>query len=788
VVWAVVAVFAALFVAGCSAGSASDFEQVGSVGAALCSGLKISATAEQADPSKVDVAATGASCDVGETPVYAYYYLPPSGGYVLFQNFTASPTAVWNTAGLPSGAYQVVVVVRAASGGGQSSAYLDKSYYVGTTCSSTTAFNFSPAAPQPSGTQVTLSATATCTGSGTPTFQYLYAVAGSSSYSYVNNDSSFHAGPVAWNTAGLSGNYTLIVFARAAGNTGGGESYLYGSYTFGTASTVCKTVSISASPASPQPIGATLTLTATSSPCSNPEYQFYYRVYGPSAFTPIGTWGSASRQWNTTGLTQSGTYEILVAVRNIGNTGGADVYSEIAYALGSTCSSTSVNASPPSPQGVGTSITLTGSATCSNSAAAEYRFQFLKTGDAAASQIGTGYSTSPVVWDTSALTAGTYQLTIFARAVGSGSDYDTFAQVGYTLSPKTVVQMATGTGYHSCAVLNNGTAHCWGNNASGQLGNGTTASSTAGVAVSGLTTVSAVATGEDHSCAVLSDHTVRCWGSNQFGQLGNGTTTSSTTPVTATGISDATAVTCGQNHTCVLRSGGAVSCWGNNPHGEVGDATPTNFPQATSPVTVSGISGATVLSAGGFNTCAVVGGAAKCWGEGTYGALGNGSTTNSFVPVSVTGLTSGVTSIASGIEYGCAVVSGSVSCWGDNTYGQLGNGTKTASTTPVSVQGLSGASQVAANFVSSCALLSGGSVSCWGYNNEGELGNGGSAESLSPSAVSGVNTATLLSVGSVQSCVTLSSGAAQCWGYNAFGQLGNGNTADAHTPVTVSVN
>jgi alpha-tubulin suppressor-like RCC1 family protein len=104
---------------------------------------------------------------------------------------------------------------------------------------------------------------------------------------------------------------------------------------------------------------------------------------------------------------------------------------------------------------------------------------------------------------------------------------------------------------HSCTILADGTAKCWGLNASGQLGNGTTTSSTTTpVSVSGLTSIVAIvaiAAGDEHSCAVLSNGAARCWGANAGGQLGNGTTSSSATPVVVSGITTAVAIATGSS-------------------------------------------------------------------------------------------------------------------------------------------------------------------------------------------------------------------------------------------------
>ena len=132
-------------------------------------------------------------------------------------------------------------------------------------------------------------------------------------------------------------------------------------------------------------------------------------------------------------------------------------------------------------------------------------------------------------------------------------------------------------------MLNTGAVNCWGRNSNGQLGNGTTTDSSAPVAVSAFTDVSATAVsitaGSFHTCAVLNTGAVNCWGTNSFGRLGNGTTTDSSVPVAVAAFTDgatAVSITAGDFHTCALLNTGAVNCWGCNGYGQLGNDTTTD--------------------------------------------------------------------------------------------------------------------------------------------------------------------------------------------------------------------
>jgi alpha-tubulin suppressor-like RCC1 family protein len=209
--------------------------------------------------------------------------------------------------------------------------------------------------------------------------------------------------------------------------------------------------------------------------------------------------------------------------------------------------------------------------------------------------------------------------------------------------PVNVVGLSSGVGAiaaggaHTCAITTAGALKCWGFNGFGEVGDGTTTNRTSPANVSGLGSgVAAVSLGSLHTCAVASGGAAKCWGYNAFGQLGNGSTSDATSPVDVSGLaSGAMGVGAGTIHSCALLSSGAAKCWGANNDGQLGNGSTA---QSETPVDVSGLAGVAQVSAGGYHTCATKSNAeARCWGRNAYGQLGDGTTTSTSAPVAVSG-------------------------------------------------------------------------------------------------------------------------------------------------------
>ena len=263
---------------------------------------------------------------------------------------------------------------------------------------------------------------------------------------------------------------------------------------------------------------------------------------------------------------------------------------------------------------------------------------------------------------------------------------------------------AIASGYeHSCAIASTSNVWCWGLNDAGQLGTqtpttpypspvGAVASPGVGaVSVGPLTNIAALSLGQPFSCALTTGGGVKCWGDNAFGELGNGSTVATSPPVDVTGLaSGQTAISAGSFHACALDTVGLVRCWGRNGNGQLGDGTTAD---RRTPVRLSvQATDATAIAAGGKHTCALLSNrSVVCWGDNTAGQLGDGTTTSRLTPVTVGGLPSSIVAISAGLLFSAALASdGAVYEWGDNSFGQVGDGSLFPRIAPRAVVGGSG--------------------------------------------------------------------------------------------------
>ena len=353
---------------------------------------------------------------------------------------------------------------------------------------------------------------------------------------------------------------------------------------------------------------------------------------------------------------------------------------------------------------------------------------------------------------------------------------------------------------HTCIVLDGG-AKCWGWGFYGQLGNYTNSTAHTPRQVRGLTSgVTQITAGREHTCALVNGG-AWCWGRGVNGRLGHNETNpaaNKSRPTQVWGLtSGVTQISAGGFHTCAVVNGGAF-CWGEGGNGKLGhNETGNEEADKSRPTQVWGLtSGITQISAGREHACAVVNGGAFCWGEGGNGKLGHNEPGNEEAdksrPTQVWGLTSGVTQISAGKFHTCAVVEGAAWCWGAGEQGQLGNnemGEGVHSSIPAQVNGLtSGVTQISAGGNHTCAVV-GGRALCWGVGFNGRLGHNEmpdvSAWKPRPTQVMGLTRGVEQITAAVTHTCALVNSRALCWGLGGNGELGNGGTAVRPAPVAV---
>jgi alpha-tubulin suppressor-like RCC1 family protein len=346
-----------------------------------------------------------------------------------------------------------------------------------------------------------------------------------------------------------------------------------------------------------------------------------------------------------------------------------------------------------------------------------------------------------------------------------------------------IIQIATGVS-HTCAVIQDGTVVCWGNNGIGQLGEPPGAArTTPGPSLIGPTNVLQLSAGWEHSCAVTRSGAVWCWGYNSHSQLGR--VDQPRTPVEVQTLGgEALQVGCHGDtidlgrggFTCALLRTGKVRCWGANTHGQLGNGS--LFESSATPADVLGLSGIEQIAVGHSAACALTGTKdVYCWGYNLDGRLATGSRADSVtVPARVIGL-SDVKMIDGGKDHFCAVVGTTrrVKCWGSDVGGALGDGPPSGNTSRVVVDtGVEPIKEVRAGSRATCALYSSGDVACWGRNAEAEFGNGTMTSRDSVAERTSLMSPTVsLSFRWGTGCALLATRRVQCWGANQ-GNVGSG--------------
>jgi alpha-tubulin suppressor-like RCC1 family protein len=416
---------------------------------------------------------------------------------------------------------------------------------------------------------------------------------------------------------------------------------------------------------------------------------------------------------------------------------------------------------------------------------------------------------------------------IFGVCAVSLSDRSPFDAVNAASRLSRSTQLSLG-GDHSCALLTSGELKCWGANQFGQLGLGISDDygDDPGEMGSGLpavninSTAKSISAGYKHTCAIRNDDSTVCWGENYYGELGIGNMNNigddsgemgSDLVAVDLGTNHAVALSAGLEFTCAIVETGDVKCWGNNTNGQLGVSgehgrTSESMGEGLPAIDLGLGRTAKAISTGRLHACAILDtDEVKCWGDDAYGQLGSGDTIDQVYPIIATDPTvdlgTGRTAkaIAVGAFHTCAILDNdTLKCWGYNVMGQLGTdstdtlgddagemgdalaainlGTgRTAVAVAVSKRG---------DLDYTCAVLDNGQVKCWGANDMGQLGfspsdsfgdAAGEMASLGALNLGTGTTVTKIAIGAAHNCFILNNTNIKCFGHGNNGKLGYGS-------------
>ncbi|MFM7718251.1 MAG: InlB B-repeat-containing protein [Actinomycetota bacterium] len=414
--------------------------------------------------------------------------------------------------------------------------------------------------------------------------------------------------------------------------------------------------------------------------------------------------------------------------------------------------------------------------------------------------------------------AATFGLALALTGLVPVAGLPTAAAAAPTLRPDTITAGAN----HTCALDTAGAAWCWGDDSSGQLGNGPTLTadqvSPTRVDITGALpdTYLSISAGATHTCAIATGGAAYCWGSDTSEQLGNGAGVgftadqTSPSPVDTSDVAEPAlvrpdtyaSISAGGTATCAVASGGTAWCWGSDASGQLGDgdALTANQPSPSPVDTLAGlITSVSAISAGSAHACAIatttVAGeppivttdVAFCWGSNASGQVGDGtSAIGRSAPTAVdtlSGLITAFSKVSAGTSHTCAIVTTTVAgetptvtpnlayCWGADASGQLGDGAATASgstsPTPVDIAGDALPDTylaISAGDLHTCAIESAnGAVYCWGERDDGRLGKTGpppAADATSPVRAESLTGIGWVDAGGKHTCALVDAGTA----------------------------
>ncbi|MEF2176105.1 MAG: InlB B-repeat-containing protein [Candidatus Absconditabacteria bacterium] len=376
-----------------------------------------------------------------------------------------------------------------------------------------------------------------------------------------------------------------------------------------------------------------------------------------------------------------------------------------------------------------------------------------------------GYTCNTTVQGPASLTAN---FTTVAGSCATAIDYD---------------KISLGTN-HTCGIKTDGKLYCWGDNAYGQLGDGTTTQRSNPTLIDGTNNYLQVSSGRRHTCALRSDNKLYCWGWNLRGQVGDGSTTQRSSPVPIDSANSYKYVSTSLSNSCAIRLDDKIYCWGFNSSGQVGDGSTT---QRNSPVPVSSsLTFKTVVNGDGHVCGLTTSNKIYCWGDNEFGQVGNASYTDRTTPVLIDG-TVNYKSVDLGKDHTCGIkYDDELMCWGNNDRGQLNMNFIEYSYIPGWIEDEVYFKNYSLGDGYTCSIDFTNKVYCWGDNTSGQFGDGSTDSSIDKVLIDGSNNYKKIFLGGYHTCGIRFDDKLYCWGDNRAGQLGDGSKTTRLTPRLIN--
>jgi alpha-tubulin suppressor-like RCC1 family protein len=344
---------------------------------------------------------------------------------------------------------------------------------------------------------------------------------------------------------------------------------------------------------------------------------------------------------------------------------------------------------------------------------------------------------------------------------------------------------------HTCGIRKDSSLWCWGNNGSGQVGDGTLENRPSPVRTGKSDSWLDVGLGDHWSCAVQSGNSLWCWGAHKFGSAEKGQKVANNTPALVNWDNrfsvNFSEIAPGDGHACGLTMRGIIYCWGAPERLGNGSADYSELP-----VPISSSQTFKALTVGSGHSCGLgINGMLYCWGRNDMGQVGIGNSSEN-IPLPSLVSTESISGsrtfmqISAGTFHTCAVMEdGDAYCWGGNKEGRLGNGNTKDQRIPAPVDTSSmkdskKMAQISAGFSTTCAVAKDGLAYCWGDNCPGKIYNGPDTtncsrpELLKISTADGTKLFHFISAGNAHSCAVTTDGTGFCWGNNEDGRIGIG--------------